>query len=77
MVTNFTGTPQTLLQNALLTPKQVADRLQVSVAWVRDHSTRKYPRLPVSRVGGLLRYHPEDIDNWVHDIRTAGRRKAS
>jgi hypothetical protein len=29
----------------LLTPQDVARRLQVSVAWVRDHSTRKHPRL--------------------------------
>jgi predicted DNA-binding transcriptional regulator AlpA len=77
MVTNFTGTPQTLLQNALLTPKQVANRLQVSVAWVRDHSTRTYPRLPVVRVGGLLRYHSDDIDRWIQDLRSAGLRKAS
>jgi hypothetical protein len=66
-----------LTQNSLLTPTQVADRLQVSVAWVRDHSTRKHPRIPVVRVGGLLRYHPEDIDRWLQDLRGAGLRKAS
>jgi predicted DNA-binding transcriptional regulator AlpA len=49
----------------LITPAQVAKRLQVSVAWVRDHSTRKYPRLPVVRVGGLLRYRVEDIEQWI------------
>ena len=64
-------------QNFLLTPTQVAERLQVSVAWVRDHSTRKYPRIPVVRVGGLLRYHPEDIDLWLQDLRKVGLRKAS
>ena len=66
-----------MIQNPLLTPTQVADRLQVSVAWVRDHSTRKHPRIPVVRVGGLLRYHPEDIDHWLQDLRGAGLRKAS
>jgi hypothetical protein len=49
----------------LLTPQEVAKRLRVSVAWVRDHSSRKYPRLPVVRVGGLLRYRPTDIEVWV------------
>jgi hypothetical protein len=49
----------------LMTPAQVANRLQVSVAWVRDHSTRKQPRLPVVRVGGLLRYRAEDIEHWI------------
>jgi hypothetical protein len=61
----------------LLTPQDVAGRLQVSVAWVRDHSTRKHPRLPVVRVGGLLRYHPADLDRWIQDLRAAGIRKAS
>jgi hypothetical protein len=60
----------------LLTPTQVAQRLQVSAAWVRDHSTRKYPRLPVVRVGGLLRYHPDDIDAWIAEQRAIGLRKA-
>ena len=61
----------------LLPPARVAHRLQVSVAWVRDHSSRKYPRLPVVRVGGLLRYDPADIDHWIQDLRAAGSRKAS
>ena len=61
----------------LLTPSQVAERLQVSVAWVRDHSTRKHPRLPLVRIGGLLRYHPVDIDKWIAEQRAAGLRRAS
>jgi predicted DNA-binding transcriptional regulator AlpA len=65
-----------ILQARLLTPSEVAERLQVSVAWVRDHSTRKYPRLPVIRVGGLLRYHPADIERWLQDLRTDGVRRA-
>ncbi len=60
----------------LLTPQDVARRLQVSVAWVRDHSTRKHPRLPVVRVGGLLRYHPTDLDHWIQDLRATGIRGA-
>ena len=61
----------------LLTPAQIAGRLQVSVAWVRDHSTRKHPRLPVVRIGGLLRYAPADIDCWIAEQRAAGLRRAS
>ena len=63
--------------DTLLTPPQIAKQLQVSVAWVRDHSTRKQPRLPVIRVGGLLRFHPDDIDQWLEDLRATGRRRAS
>jgi len=61
----------------LLTPAQLAKRLQVSVSWVRDHSSRKYPRLPVVRVGGLLRYHADDIEKWIADLRATGIRRAS
>jgi hypothetical protein len=51
----------------LLTPVQVARRLQVSSAWVRDHATRKQPRIPVVKVGKLLRFRPEDIDRFIRE----------
>ena len=60
----------------LLTPQQVAERLQVSVAWVRDHSERLHPRLPVTRIGRLLRYHVEDIELFIQSQRAAGKRRA-
>lgn len=68
---------KTSVEATLLTPSQVAGRLQVSVAWVRDHSTRKHPRLPVVRIGGLLRYDPADIDQWIAKQRAEGLRSAS
>lgn len=60
----------------LLTPQQVAERLQVSVAWVRDHSERLHPRLPVTRIGRLLRYHVEDIEHFIQGQRASGKRRA-
>ena len=47
--------------DALLTPEQVAKRLNTSIDWVWDHSSRKLPLLPVIRIGsgpgrsGILR----------------------
>ena len=73
----FYNTQKTSAEGTLLTPSQVAGRLQVSVAWVRDHSTRKHPRLPVVRIGGLLRYDPVDIDLWIAEQRAEGLRSAS
>ena len=35
----------------LLTLHQVAELLGVSKAWVRDHATRRNPRIPVVRFG--------------------------
>ncbi|HWQ53554.1 MAG TPA: helix-turn-helix domain-containing protein [Bryobacteraceae bacterium] len=61
----------------LLGPVQVADQLGVSVAWVRDHATRKQPRLPMFKIGGLLKCHPEDLERWVERMREAGARRAS
>jgi len=51
----------------LMTPVEVAKRLRVSVAWVRDHCSRMHPRLPVVRVGDLLRFRARDIDRWLDD----------
>jgi predicted DNA-binding transcriptional regulator AlpA len=52
----------------LLTLEQVADMLQVSKDWVRDHCTRRNPRLPVIRLGGrraLLRFRQEDVEKFI------------
>ena len=67
--------------DVLLTPEQVADRLNVSVDWVRDHSSRKTPRLPVIRLGGgpgrkgLLRYRASEIEEFISGLErmSAGR----
>ena len=61
-------------RDPLLTPEQVAARLNVSPDWVRDHSSRKTPRLPVIRLGGgpgragLLRYRASDIERFVEEM---------
>lgn len=54
---------------ALLTLDQVAALLGVSKAWVRDHATRRQPRVPVVRLGGkraILRFRPEDIQMFIN-----------
>jgi len=53
----------------LLTLDQVASVLGVSKAWVRDHATRRQPRLPVVRLGGkraVLRFRPEDLEAFIN-----------
>jgi len=52
----------------LLTLDQVAAVLGVSKAWVRDHATRRQPRLPVIRLGGkraVLRFRPRDVETFI------------
>jgi len=54
----------------LLSLADVARQLGVSKAWVRDHATRRSPRIPVVRLGGkraLLRFRPQDVNQFVAD----------
>ena len=64
----------------LLTPEQVAQRLNVSPDWVRDHSSRKEPRLPVIRFGGgpgragLLRHRASKIEEFIEEMERRSSR---
>ena len=44
------------VEQKLLTPKEVARWLDVSIDWVHNHATRQEYRLPVVRIGKLLRW---------------------
>lgn len=55
---------------SLVTAVQVAKRLGVSERWVRDHATRRSPRLPVVKLGSLLRFRPKDVDEFIARQRT-------
>lgn len=65
----------------LWTPEQAAQRLNVSPDWVRDHSSRKEPRLPVIRLGGgpgragLLRYRASAIENFIEEQEQLSARR--
>lgn len=53
----------------LLTLEQVAEWMGTSKAWVRDHATRRHPRIPVIRLGGrraLLRFRPQDVERFIN-----------
>jgi len=52
----------------LMTLEQVAQVLGVSKAWVRDHATRRNPRLSVVRFGdkrAVLRFRSEDVQKFI------------
>jgi hypothetical protein len=56
---------------------QVAKRLNVSTGWVRDRACgRRLPKLPCIKMGRVLRFHPDDVDAWLLDLRKADLRKA-
>jgi hypothetical protein len=74
--------PKEFVYDPLWTPEQVAERLNVSPDWVRDHSSRKEPRLPVIRLGGglgragLLRYRASQIEKFIEEMECRSRRNA-
>jgi excisionase family DNA binding protein len=49
----------------LLTAQEVANRLGVSERWVRDHATRRLPRIPAVKLGPLLRFRSSDVEDFV------------
>lgn len=75
---SFTAIPN---DSHLLTPEQVAERLSVSIDWVRDHSSRKNPRIPVIRLGGgpgragLLRYRASEIEKFIAEMERQSAKK--
>jgi len=50
----------------LLTPNEVAEWLGVSAAWVRDHATRKKPKLPSVRLGKLMRFREDEVQEFIN-----------
>jgi excisionase family DNA binding protein len=49
----------------LLAPDEVAQWLGVSPGWVRDHARRKEPRMKAVKVGKLLRFRREDVEEFI------------
>jgi len=50
----------------LLTPKEVAEWLAVSPAWVLDHASgRRRPHLPSVKLGKAVRFRSEEVDKFI------------
>lgn len=54
----------------LLNARQVAVRLGVSERWVRDHTTRRSPRIRGVKLGPLMRYRRQDVEAFMQDLNT-------
>jgi len=51
----------------LLTPKEVAELLAVSTAWVLDHSSRRRPRLASVKLGKAVRFRRADVEEFIRE----------
>lgn len=54
------------IEKRLLMPYELARVLNVPLSWVRTHSAPSSKiRIPVKKVGGLLRYDLQEVMNWL------------
>jgi excisionase family DNA binding protein len=57
-------------QERLLNAREVAARLGVSERWVRDHTTRRSPRIRAVKLGSLIRYRRADVEIFMENLDT-------
>ena len=78
---NVMPTPTTSLESSndatpnrdddrLLDARQVAAKLGVSERFIRDHTTRRSPRIPGVKLGKLLRYRAADVEIFMETLNT-------
>jgi hypothetical protein len=54
----------------LLDARQVAAKLGVSERFIRDHTTRRSPRIAGVKLGKLLRYRATDVEIFMAELNT-------
>jgi hypothetical protein len=54
----------------LMNARQVAAKLGVSERWVRDHTTRRSPRIRGLKMGSLMRYRLADVEAFLVELDT-------
>ena len=58
-------------QERLMNAREVAARLGVSERWVRDHTTRRSPKIRGVKLGTLMRYRRADVDEFMERLATS------
>ena len=54
----------------LMNARQVAAKLGVSERWVRDHTTRRSPRIRGLKMSSLMRYRLADVEAFLAELDT-------
>jgi hypothetical protein len=71
-----------LIQDEILSPEELADRLKVSVGWVREQSRgstrcRLNDPLPFIKLGKYLRFNWREVCEWQTRQENGGRQCAT
>jgi excisionase family DNA binding protein len=56
------------IEERLYTAQEVASRLGVSERWVRDHATRRHPRIRAIKLGPLVRFRWPDVQAFLSEM---------
>jgi excisionase family DNA binding protein len=57
------------MRSQLLTVRQVAEWLNVSPSWVRDHAAhRRRPVLPAIKLGKSWRFRDDQVAEWIRQL---------
>ncbi len=69
LVENSPGSVQPLsIDERLYSAREVAVRLGVSERWLRDHATRRQPRIRAFKLGPLVRFRWPDVQAFVAQL---------
>ena len=55
----------------LLTPREVADRIQLDSRTLANWRASGAETLPYLKIGGRIRYAPEDVETWLDSKRAS------
>ena len=59
-----------VVNDTLLTPREVAEMLRVPISWVYERARRHgTARLPHIKIGKYLRFRKEDVLGWLDEYR--------
>jgi excisionase family DNA binding protein len=60
------------MPESLLTARQVAELLNVSITWVLDHATRRRPHIKSVKLGKVVRFRLADVEKFVEQCERLG-----
>jgi excisionase family DNA binding protein len=65
----FSGSSEPFgIEERLYSAREVASRLGVSERWIRDHATRRNPRIRAIKLGPLVRFRWPDVQAFLAEM---------